>query len=233
MAERARKETGLGEHFWDSDEDALDDMVKASGLTYEDMKRKRVLNSKTEYKKHDYRTPTGKIEIYSKNAADFGYSPMPYWGEVSALATLSDAYPLLMTNAKENTYMLSGYKQVASLRVMSPEPFVEIHPETARNLALKDGEMVSIETNKGKIVQRLALNDELDPRIVVVSFGWWFPERSSTLFDWDKSNINVLTRSEPPYDPGIGTSDLRGIPCRVRPIPDASRRKRRGGPRPR
>ena len=213
------KRLGLGEDFWESDEDALDDMVKASSLTYEDMKRKRVLHSKTEYKKHDYRTPTGKIEIYSKNAADFGYSPMPYWKEVSALAVLSDEYPLLMTNAKEKTYMLTGYKQVASLRVMSPEPFVEMHPETATKLAVKDGEMVSIETRKGKIVQRLAINDELDPRIIVVAFGWWFPERAGTLFDWDKSNINVLTRSEPPYDPGIGTSDLRGIPCRVRPAP--------------
>jgi anaerobic selenocysteine-containing dehydrogenase len=94
-----------------------------------------------------------------------------------------------------------------------------MHPETATKLAVKDGEMVSIETRKGKIVQRLAINDELDPRIIVVAFGWWFPERSGTLFDWDKSNINVLTRSEPPYDPGIGTSDLRGIPCRVRPVP--------------
>jgi anaerobic selenocysteine-containing dehydrogenase len=82
-------------------------------------------------------------------------------------------------------------------------------------LGLKEGEMVYIETGKGRIVQRLALDDEIDPRIVMTSFGWWFPERRDTMFDWDKSNINVLTRSEPPYDPGIGTSDLRGIPCRV------------------
>ena len=75
--------------------------------------------------------------------------------------------------------------------------------------------MIYIETGKGRIVQRLALDDRLDPRIVVTSFGWWFPEDHTGGFGWDKSNINVLTRSEPPYDPGIGTSDLRGIPCRV------------------
>lgn len=209
------KRLGVGEHFWESDEEALDHMVKASGLTYEDMKHKRVLHAKTEYKQHDYRTRSGKIEIYSKDAADFGYSPMPYWKEVTDLSSLSETYPLLMTNAKEDVYMLTGYKHVASLRVMKPEPFVEMHPETARRFGLGDGEMVAIETDKGRIVQRLAVNDQLDPRIVVVSFGWWFPERGTNLFDWDKSNINVLTRSEPPYDPGIGTSDLRGIPCRV------------------
>jgi anaerobic selenocysteine-containing dehydrogenase len=209
------KRLGLKEYFWESDEEALDDMLKPSGFTYEDMKRKRVLHSKREYKKHDYRTPSGKVEIYSKNAADFGYSPLPYWREVSYLPRLTDEYPLLMTNAKEDVYMLTGYKHVASLRNMKPEPIVEMHPETATKMGLNEGQLVSIETNKGKIVQRLALDDELDPRIVVTSFGWWFPEERSGVYGWDRSNINVLTRSEPPYDPGIGTVDLRGIPCKV------------------
>jgi anaerobic selenocysteine-containing dehydrogenase len=208
---------GLGEHFWKSDDDALDDMVKASGLTYQDMKRKRVLHAKSEYKRHDYRTPSGKVEIYSKSAGEFGYSPMSYWKEVSALPALTDEYPLLMTNAKENVYMLTGYKQVASLRRLKPEPFVELHSQTAQEFRLRDGDMIRIETNKGKIVQRLVCNDDLDPRIVVVSFGWWFPEQPASLFGWNTSNVNMLTRSEPPYDPGIGTSDLRGIPCRVLP----------------
>ena len=209
------KRLGLGEYFWEDDEEALDEMVKASGLNYQDMKRKRVLHAKREYKKNEYRTPSGKIEIYSEIAKEFGYSPMPYWREVAAIPVVTDEYPLLMTNAKEAVYMLTGYKQVASLRMMKPEPTVEMHPDTTRKLGLNDGEMVSIETAKGKIVQRLVVNDHLDPRIVVTSFGWWFPEGSGKLFDWDKSNINMLTGSEPPFDPGIGTSDLRGIPCRV------------------
>jgi len=209
------KRLGLKEYFWESDEEALDDMLKPSGFTYEEMKLRRVLHSKREYKRHDYRTSTGKVEIYSKNAADFGYSPLPYWKEVSHLPRLTDEYPLLMTNAKEDVYMLTGYKHVASLRNMKPEPIVEMHPETAKKMGLKEGEMVSIETNKGRIVQRLALDETLDPRIVVTSFGWWFPEERSGVYGWNRSNINVLTRSEPPYDPGIGTVDLRGIPCKV------------------
>ncbi len=212
------KRLGLGEYFWKDDEEALDEMVKSSGLNYDDMKGKRVLQAKREYKKNDYRTPSGKIEIYSDTAKNFGYSPMPYWHEVSAIPVVTDDYPLLMTNSKESVFMLTGYKQVASLRMMKPEPTVEMHPDTARNLCVKDGEMVSIETVKGKIVQRLVINDNIDPRIVVTSFGWWFPERTGKLFDWDKSNINMLTGSSAPFDPGVGTSDLRGIPCRVAPI---------------
>ena len=214
------KRLGLREHFWESDEEALDDMLKPSGFTYEDMKHKRVLHSKREYKKHDYRTPSGKVEIYSKTAADFGYSPLPYWKGVSDLPELTDEYPLLMTNAKEDVYMLTGYKHVASLRNMKPEPIVEMHPETAKKMGVNEGQLVYIETNKGKIVQRLALDDMLDPRTIVISFGWWFPEDRYTIYGWNKSNINILTRSEPPYDPGIGTVDLRGIPCKVYRVED-------------
>jgi len=190
-------------------------MLKPSGFTYEGMKRKRVLHSKREYKKNDYRTPSGKIEIYSEDAADFGYKPLPYWKDVSDLPRLTLEFPLLMTNAKEDVYMLTGYKNVASLRSMKPDPIVEIHPETGRSLGLKEGEWVYLETPKGKVMQRLAYNPDLDPRIVVASFGWWFPEERAKNFSWDKSNINILTRSEAPYDPGIGTVDLRGIPCKI------------------
>jgi anaerobic selenocysteine-containing dehydrogenase len=222
------KKLGLGEYFWEHDHEAFEEWLKPSGLSYEDLKRKRVLHCKTEYKKHDYRTASGKVEISSQKAADFGYSPVPLWSEVSAIPSLTEKYPLLMTNAKEDVYMGTGYKHVASLRVMKAEPCVEMHPETAHGLGLKEGEMVWIETHKGKIVQRLFLDDHLDPRIVVTSFGWWFPEHSGNMFDWDKSNINVLTRSEAPYDVGVGTTDVRGVPCRVMPVTISSQQQKSG-----
>jgi anaerobic selenocysteine-containing dehydrogenase len=208
------KRVGLREYFWENDEEALDEMVKPSGLTYEDMKHKRVLHSKREYKKNDFRTHTGKVEIYSANAVEVGYSPMPYWKEVSNIPSVTKDYPLIMTNAKDDVYMLTGYKQVASLRAIKPEPIVEMHPDTARSMSLREGSWIYIETRRGKVKQRLAFNPDIDPRVIVSSFGWWFPEEKG-IFGWDKSNINVLTNSEPPYDPGVGTSDLRGVPCRV------------------
>jgi anaerobic selenocysteine-containing dehydrogenase len=209
------KRAGLGEYFWESDEEALDEILKPSGLNYEDMKEKRVLHSKREYKINDFRTPTGKVEIYSAQAAEFGYSPMPYWRDVSNIPSVTKEYPLILTNAKEDAYFLTGYKQVASLRAMKPEPIVEMHPDTAKSMGLKEGSWIFIETDKGRVKQRLSYDPDLDPRIVMASFGWWFPEEKTGVFGWDRSNINVLTRSEPPYDPGIGTSDLRGIPCRI------------------
>lgn len=156
------------------------------------------------------------MEIYSKRLEEMGFNPMPLWQELSQFPEMPREYPLLLTNVKEDAYMLTGYKMIASLRNMKPEPTVELNPVTAEKAGLGDGDMVYIETRKGRILQRLCLNPDLDPRVVFASFGWWFPEEGeSNLYGWRKSNINVLTESEPPYEMTTGTKQLRGIPCRV------------------
>ncbi|MFW6104026.1 MAG: hypothetical protein ACOC59_03055, partial [Bacteroidota bacterium] len=61
----------------------------------------------------------------------------------------------------------------------------------------------------------LSTNPSLDKRVVFGSFGWWFPEEVSTGHGWEKANINILTSSGPEYDPVTGSTQLRGIPCKV------------------
>lgn len=210
------KRLGLGEYFWKDDSEALDFWLQPSGLSFEDLKRRKTLLPKREYKAHDFKTPSGKVEIYSKRLEEMGFSPIPLWKELSQFPEMPKEYPLLLTNAKEDAYMLTGYKMIASLRNMKPEPIVELNPVTAEKAGLKDGDMVYIETKKGRIMQRLCLNPDLDPRVVFAAFGWWFPEEGeSNLYGWRKSNINVLTETEPPYEVTTGTKQLRGIPCRV------------------
>ncbi|MCL0059657.1 molybdopterin-dependent oxidoreductase [Dehalococcoidia bacterium] len=127
-----------------------------------------------------------------------------------------EEYPLLLTNAKERHFSHSAHRNIARLREMTPDPVVELNPATARRLGVEEGSWVFIETPKGKIKQKLLLDEALDPRVVVASYGWWFPEKgASELFDWRKSNINIITDSAPPYDPAFGSLNLRGIPCRV------------------
>jgi len=210
------KRLGLKEYFWEDHSEALNFWLQPSGLSFEELKRRKTLLPKREYKKHDFRTPSGKVEICSKQLEEMGYSPMPLWQELSQLPEVPKEYPLLLTNAKEDAYMLTGYKMIASLRNMKPEPIVELNPVTAEKAGLKDGDMLYIETKKGRIMQRLCLNPDLDPRVVFAAFGWWFPEEGpSKLYGWRKSNINVLLENEPPYDPTTGSAQLRGIPCRV------------------
>lgn len=113
--------------------------------------------------------------------------------------------------------MLTGYKHVEYHRKRRPEPTADVNPEVAKKAGIKEGEWAFIETHKGRIKQKVVFDPNLDPRIISVSFGWWFPDagESDDLFQFRKSNINILTDDSPPNDPHVGSIDLRAVPCRI------------------
>jgi anaerobic selenocysteine-containing dehydrogenase len=213
------KRIGFGDLFWKDETEVLDYWLSPSGLTWEEFKRKRILKGTYDYKKYGtYKTPSGKAEIYSEQLEKLGYAPMPLWEDVSRFRyQTSKKYPLLMTNRKEEGYMLTGYKHVEYHRKRRPEPTVDVNPEVAKKAGIKEGEWAFIETHKGRIKQKAVFDPNLDPRIVSVSFGWWFPDtgESNDLFQFRKSNINILTDDSPPNDPHVGSIDLRAVPCRI------------------
>jgi anaerobic selenocysteine-containing dehydrogenase len=80
---------------------------------------------------------------------------------------------------------------------------------------------VYIETKQGKIKQRAILSADIDPRVVIVDYAWWFPEDGATdLYGWAKSNINILTSNKSPFNREMGSVNLRGALCKVYKAPD-------------
>ena len=80
----------------------------------------------------------------------------------------------------------------------------------------KYGYSVSVETRRGKVKQKAILSPDIDPRVVVVDYGWWFPEQGgSELYGWSEANLNMLTNDEPPFNLEMGTANLRGMVCKV------------------
>ncbi len=214
------KRLGLGEHLWESEKAFIDYMLKRSGITWDEFKSKRIVRAQRhqmEEKDITFRTPSGKVEIYSQLAIDrFKNDPLPRWKMLSPpIYDVSKEYPLLMTSAVEEMYFLTGFKTVKYLRDYKPQPTVEVHPETAKKAGLKEGEWIFIETKWGKITQKLALNPGLDPRVIIPSWGWWFPEAPpECACDWEKSNLNVIIPNEP-YEAATGSTETRGIPCKI------------------
>ena len=172
------------------------------------------------YEKNGFKTPSGKVEIYSKQLKDWGYDPLPHYRELPesphSTPDLFKEYPLIFTSAKDPFYFHSSSRNLPSLRKLSADPVVLIHPKTAAPLTIGEGDWVSVETRRGTIRQKARLSQDIDPRVIVLSYGWWFPERRDLeLFGWKESNLNILTSSDPPYDPGLGTTSLRAVPCRI------------------
>ena len=53
-----------------------------------------------------------------------------------------------------------------------------------------------------------------DPNLVVAETGWWFPEKAEEkVYDWDKSNYNILTDDDTPGAKEVGSNNTRGYAC--------------------
>lgn len=210
------KGLGFSEYFWKDVEQSLDEILSPLGITFEQLKEKGIIVGEKRYRKYEeegFRTPSGKVEIYSKQLENMGYSPLPTY--IDPLPLSAD-YPLVLTSSKSPYFFHSAYRNISSFRKKSKEPFVEINPVTAAKLMLNEGDYAWIETHKGKIQQRIKFNRDLDPRVVFAEYGWWYPERGKeTLYGWQESNFNVLTDSGSPAEPAVGSTYLRGIPCRL------------------
>jgi len=217
------KKLNLGAHFWDDVDESLDMQLEPLGLTFEELKRIGTIKLRRVYREYEragFKTPSGKVELYSSLLAQGGQDPLPVYREPpetpQSAPELSDTYPLVLTSWHSPVYDHSANRHVASLRGVEPDPIVEIHPETAASLGIDDGDWVYIETRRGRIRQRARLAPGLDPRVVGVSYAWWFPEEGvDSLHGWRDSNLNILTDSKPPYNPQLGSTNLRGMVCRV------------------
>lgn len=209
----------------------LDDVLESQlangcGVTLSDLREKGFHKVEFRYRKYlegGFRTPTGKIELYATRLEAMGYDPLPYYREPpeSPVATpeVAKDFPLVLTTgARIPFFFNSEHRQIRKLRKAHPDPIVEIHPDTARPFGIKGGDWVWIETPRGKIRQRARVTDEIDPRVIHVEHGWWFPEEAGPEHGIWTSNANVLTSNEPPYDPAMGTYQLRALLCRIEPV---------------
>jgi anaerobic selenocysteine-containing dehydrogenase len=219
------KRMGLGKYFWENDEQALDFILKPTGLTFKEFKKIGTITGIKQYRKYEkdgFSTPSGKVELYSNRLKEWGFDPLPVYREPpeSPLSApeLAKEFPLVFTSWKLPSYKHAGWRQVKSVRKTHPDPLVVINTETAKKLGIKEGKWVYIETKRGKIKQKATLSPNIDHRVIVLEHGWWYPERkNSEMSDWAESNSNILTDNKKPYAREMGSATLRGILCKVYP----------------
>ena len=205
--------------------DVLNRQLEAGGvgMTFEELVKHGFYVMPMKYRKYEekgFRTPTGKIELYATRFEQMGYAPLPSYVEPpeSPLATpeVAKEFPLVLTTgARIPFFFNSEHRQLPHLRKAYRGPRAEIHPDTAARHGIADGEWMWIETRRGRIRQQAHYAPALDPNVVNAEHGWWFPEEAAPEYGVWKSNVNVLTDSGPPYDPQMGTYQLRGLLCRV------------------
>jgi len=110
---------------------------------------------------------------------------------------------------------------VEGLRSRSPDPQVEMHPDTARARGIRAGDWVQVETPDGSVLARAGLDARLDPGVVCGQHGWWQACAAAGLpgyppYGPGSANLNLVLRQRP-GDPVSGSSPLRSWLCDVAP----------------
>jgi len=174
-----------------------------------------------DFENQTFDTPTGKVELYSETLADLGLEPLPDYVPTRTdrqAAKGRAEFPLvLLTGAREKTYHHSRFREQAWARKVSPDPEIEVHPETAAGHGLTDGEWANVETpgGPGRCRLRVKVTETVPPGVVRTGMGWWLPEAAAPERGALDININAAMTYDGPWDPMSGSADTRGLPCRL------------------
>lgn len=203
---------------------------------FEDLQHQVLYQPEVHYKKYEtglmrpdgkpgFNTVTGKLELYSTVYESFGDDPLPYYQEpnFSPVSRPEDAekYPLILTTgARYYTSFHSEHRQIPTLRKLTPDPLVEIHPDTAAEYGIEEGDWVEMSNMFGSCKQRAHLTPTIDRRIINAAHGWWFPEENPeepSLFGVWKSNVNSLIPLHDNGKMGFG-APYKNVICAIRKV---------------
>jgi thiosulfate reductase/polysulfide reductase chain A len=211
---------------WRDTDELNNAMVKDMGMTYKDMQDKGYIVEPMKYRKYverGFRTPTGKVELFSTRFEKFGFDPLPVYHEPpeSPLSTpeLLPEYPLiLITGGRHVCHFNTEARQISRLRKLDPEPRIDIHADTAREAGIVEGDWVWLETPQveGERVKfKARISEVVRPGVVHAPHGWWFPEKPGPEHGCFESNINVVLTGDPPREAICGSVRTRGTLCRI------------------
>ncbi len=217
------------EEFWpETPVQWADRILRPTGKTFKDLTKIQnfTAQGRPEYKTYrqkGFATFSGKVEISSSFFEKIGVPSLsdyhePPWSPVSTPELARD-YPLVLTTGgRHRSFWHSQHRQIEKLRKKHPSPLLQIHPSTAQELGISEGDTVYVETPLGRIRQTASLVDGLDPRVVNADTFWWFPEMPANepcLSGVWESNINAILPDGPEVCDYAGNNYFRGLLCRV------------------
>lgn len=173
------------------------------------------------FAKDGFKTPTGKIELYSKTLKGMGLDPLPdYVPSADAIdrSKTAEEFPLLLlTGAREKSYHHSRFRDQDWARKVAPDPWLQLHPDTAAAYGVETDDWVTVETagHDGSCRLKVRVTDETMKDIARTGMGWWYPEAAGPERGALDVNVNAALTYDGPKDPVTGSSDIRGIPCRI------------------
>jgi anaerobic selenocysteine-containing dehydrogenase len=158
--------------------------------------------------------PQGKVAIYNTSFEANGFNPLPEWVEPpespTATPELLARYPLVFFDSHTSDVYNHGWlRNIPCLREVQPEPWVHIHPDTAKERGIENGDWVIVESPHGWIKVKALYFPGIRPDTIMGLHGWWqgcdeLALPGYPLLDGG-ANVNILYSTDPykAYDPVV------------------------------
>lgn len=179
------EELGLKEQFWNGDvKESFEERLEGTGYNLADLPEKGKYapydvgpDVERKYETGGFMTPTGKVEFKSVTLEEHGYDGLPtykepYWSPVST-PDIAAEYPyILTTGGRSKNYQHSQGRKLEMLRAIEPYPVMQINPEDAAKLNVKDDDWLRVTSPRGEIEIRALVSDLMMPGVVHAPHGW-------------------------------------------------------------
>jgi len=166
---------GWGEHFpYETWEDWAEVALSDIPMSVEELKEKGFWAGEVRYNRvpDGLPTPSGKIEIYSKQYEEQGLNPYPNFVERSVIP--DDDYPIQVTHSKLSMHCNIVTQNNPYLMEICGENWVEVNSADAAKYGVREGEMCIIESPKDSIEIRAKVVEGLVPGCISIRHGHGF-----------------------------------------------------------
>jgi anaerobic selenocysteine-containing dehydrogenase len=186
---------GYGEDFWHGNiEECMNYQLENFGMTMEELRAHPtgiIYEKPVVYERYEqiFATPSprlsgapylpqGKVAIYNTTFEENGFNPLPEWVEPPESPTgtpeLLAKYPLVFFDTHTSDAYNHGWlRNVPYLREIQPDPWIHIHPETAKARGIENGDWVIVESPHGWIKVKAIYFPGIRPDTIMSLHGWW------------------------------------------------------------
>ena len=121
--------------------------------------------------------------MYSEQASKlWNVNPLPSYDLLKENDENTTKYPLYFMSPNSKNRIHSQFNNLNVIKLLSPEPFVTLHPDDATIRGIKDGDNLKIYNDRGYIKTKAKLDYSIKKGCVAMTNGWWIQEGGTTNF---------------------------------------------------
>lgn len=209
---------GFADEFpWQTAEEAINYQLEPVGVTVDDLRKNSKAGLRIEelryekFRESPLRTPSGKVEFFSSQLAEAGFSGVPFENGLGdnpiSFADQAQEYSVLgISGSRDLRFTNSQFRTIPALLKGGAGCMVDIHPDDAAREEFTEGELIRIETPKGSIEMKVRFFALMRPGTVRLAWGWGEHD--------PRANLNTLTEDDK-RSRITGTSTSRSFMCRL------------------